>query len=470
MALQPGGNNMKKRLMFVMTVLLAVLLTTAGCQYLPGEFNNPFKTNEPPKAYIDSISPTAAMQGETVTFLGHGTDSDGTIVAYRWYSDIDGEIGVKDYFQTSSLSSGQHTINFKVQDNNGDWSEEISYSLVIEGNSASLPVISYFNATSDSIVRGDKTTIRWDTVNATNVTIQPDIGSVEATGSKVIAPNSTITYTLVAGNDEGSVSTALKITVSTSQTGLPTINSFSASPAIISAGKSAVLSWNVSNATKVSINPSIGTVSSTGSATVTPSRTTNYTLTARNSAGQVSYNISVVIISLPVSEYTVVIEPVASESGYVQSNGDAWPTLLYVGDTTDNVSVQSFISFNISSIPSGAIIQEVIVDFSDYDAIEGTPFSDLGCMNAFDHYYGTLDGSDYYIGTQENELFQYCATSHIGSHTSSKVKNALQSKLGNSRFQMRLQFDEHETDDENDDDLIHWSPYNIKLIVTYTTV
>ena len=176
------------------------------------------------------------------------------------------------------------------------------------------------------------------------------------------------------------------------------------------------------------------------------------------------------IISLPVSEYTVVIEPVASESGYVQSNGDAWPTLLYVGDTTDNVSVQSFISFNISSIPSGAIIQEVIVDFSDYDAIEGTPFSDLGCMNAFDHYYGTLDGSDYYIGTQENELFQYCATSHIGSHTSSKVKNALQSKLGNSRFQMRLQFDEHETDDENDDDLIHWSPYNIKLIVTYTTV
>ena len=461
---------MKKRLMLVTMVLLAVLLTTSGCQYLPGEFNNLFKTNEPPKAYIDSITPTEAMQGETVTFLGHGTDSDGTIVAYRWFSNLDGQIGVKDYFQTSSLSSGQHIINFKVQDNNGDWSEEISYTLVIEGDSASLPVISYFNATSDSILRGNSTTIRWETVNATYVTIQPDIGDVEPAGSKVVAPNSTITYTLIAGNDEGSVSTSVKITVSTSShTGLPVINSFSASPAVISAGKSAVLSWKVSDATKVTINPSIGTVSSIGSTTVTPSRTTNYTLTARNSSGQVSYNISVVIISLPVSEYTVVIEPVTGESGYVQSNGDAWPTLLYVGDTTDNISVQSFISFNISSIPAGAIIQEVIVDFSDYDAIEGTPFSDLGCMKAFDHYYGTLDSGDYYIGTQENDLFQYCATSQVGSHTSSKVKNALQSKLGNSRFQMRLQFAEHETDDENDDDLIHWSPQNMNLIVTYTT-
>jgi hypothetical protein len=461
---------MKIRLMLIMAVLLAVLLTTAGCRYLPDEFNNLFKTNEPPKAYIDSISPTEAMQGETVTFLGHGTDTDGTIVAYRWYSNLDGEIGVKDYFQTSSLSSGQHTIYFKVQDNNGDWSEEISYSLVIEGDSAFLPVISYFNASSDSIVRGNSTTIRWETVNATHVTIQPDIGTVEPAGSKVVAPNSTITYTLVADNDEGSVSTSLKITVSTSTpTGLPTINSFSASPAVISAGKSAVLSWNVSNATKVSINPSIGIVDSIGSTTVTPSRTTNYTLTARNSAGQVSYNISVVILTLPVTEYTVVIEPVTNESGYVQSNGDAWPTLLYVGDTIDNISVQSFISFNISSIPAGAIVQEVIVDFSDYDAIEGTPFSDLGCMKAFDHYYGILDSSDYYVGTQENELFQYCATSHVGSHTSSKVKNALQSKVGNSRFQMRLQFAEHETDGEDDDDLIHWSPQNIKLIITYTT-
>jgi ABC-type glycerol-3-phosphate transport system substrate-binding protein len=141
---------MKKRLMLVMAVLLAILLITAGCQHLPDELNNLFKTNEPPKAYIDSISPTEAIPGETVTFLGHGTDSDGTIVAYRWHSNLDGEIGVKDYFQTASLSSGQHIINFKVQDNNGEWSEEISYTIVIEGDSGSLPIITYFNATSNS--------------------------------------------------------------------------------------------------------------------------------------------------------------------------------------------------------------------------------------------------------------------------------------------------------------------------------
>lgn len=40
--------------------------------------------NQPPTAIIDSISPAPAMQGQTITFTGHGADSDGTIVAYNW--------------------------------------------------------------------------------------------------------------------------------------------------------------------------------------------------------------------------------------------------------------------------------------------------------------------------------------------------------------------------------------------------
>jgi hypothetical protein len=37
--------------------------------------------NIPPVAFIDSISPNPADSGESVTFVGHGTDSDGTVVA-----------------------------------------------------------------------------------------------------------------------------------------------------------------------------------------------------------------------------------------------------------------------------------------------------------------------------------------------------------------------------------------------------
>jgi hypothetical protein len=82
------------------------------------------RTNIPPIAYIDSISPNSAMQGDTVTFTGHGVDFDGNIVAYNWASSIDGFLSDQASFSTSTLSLGEHTIYFKVQDNNGVWSEE----------------------------------------------------------------------------------------------------------------------------------------------------------------------------------------------------------------------------------------------------------------------------------------------------------------------------------------------------------
>jgi len=42
--------------------------------------------NVPPTAYIDSISPNPATRGQSVSFGGHGADSDGSIAAYRWRS------------------------------------------------------------------------------------------------------------------------------------------------------------------------------------------------------------------------------------------------------------------------------------------------------------------------------------------------------------------------------------------------
>jgi len=48
------------------------------------------RPNQPPIAYINEISPSPATQGESVSFSGHGTDPDGSIVAYEWRSSIDG--------------------------------------------------------------------------------------------------------------------------------------------------------------------------------------------------------------------------------------------------------------------------------------------------------------------------------------------------------------------------------------------
>ena len=43
-----------------------------------------------PTATIDSITPSPATVGQTVTFTGHGNDTDGTITAYEWSSSING--------------------------------------------------------------------------------------------------------------------------------------------------------------------------------------------------------------------------------------------------------------------------------------------------------------------------------------------------------------------------------------------
>ena len=87
--------------------------------------------NMPPAATIDSITPNPASPGQTVTFVGYGTDSDGTVESYNWRSNIDGSLRTSSTFSTSSLSTGTHTIYFSVQDNQGIWSSEVTATLSI---------------------------------------------------------------------------------------------------------------------------------------------------------------------------------------------------------------------------------------------------------------------------------------------------------------------------------------------------
>ena len=78
--------------------------------------------NQPPTSTIVSISPSPAIEGETVSFDGTASDTDGSIIAHLWVSDIAGEIGTSEDFSTSSLTVGTHTISYSVQDDDLDWS------------------------------------------------------------------------------------------------------------------------------------------------------------------------------------------------------------------------------------------------------------------------------------------------------------------------------------------------------------
>ena len=73
----------------------------------------------------------------------------------------------------------------------------------------------------------------------------------------------------------------------------PVIADFSCSPAEISGGESATLSWAVRGATKVSIDKGVGMVDAVGTKEVSPSKTTTYTLLAINSGVVVSSSVVV---------------------------------------------------------------------------------------------------------------------------------------------------------------------------------
>ena len=106
--------------------------------YLGGSTPPP-SPNQPPTAYIDSIYPNPANQGDTVYFKGHGYDPDGSVVAYEWSSSIDGFLSSSSSFTTSSLSVGTHIIYFRVKDDKEAWSTAATATLIIQGISPPPP-------------------------------------------------------------------------------------------------------------------------------------------------------------------------------------------------------------------------------------------------------------------------------------------------------------------------------------------
>ncbi|MCU7884451.1 MAG: TIR domain-containing protein [Candidatus Thiodiazotropha sp. (ex Lucinoma annulata)] len=153
--------------------------------------------------------------------------------------------------------------------------------------SGKTPAIVGFRASPDRIKQGSTTTLSWKTKYANAVKILPEIGTVEASGSRTLTPTKDTTYTLVAtGSGSKSVKRNLSIQVAQSQpVGAFPISRLSIAEDSIELGKSTTLSWQTRHATHVEIQPGIGRVEPRGSIKISPRRDTTYTLTAKSLAG-----------------------------------------------------------------------------------------------------------------------------------------------------------------------------------------
>lgn len=70
-----------------------------------------------------------------------------------------------------------------------------------------------FSAEPATIERGQSATLRWSVSDATDVSIAPGVGTVDARGDRQVSPNDTTTYTLTAKGPGGSESATTTVTV-----------------------------------------------------------------------------------------------------------------------------------------------------------------------------------------------------------------------------------------------------------------
>jgi hypothetical protein len=457
---------------------LTLLLVMTGCIYVPSScglpISRPDGANLPPTAYIDSITPPSAAPGEKITLVGHGTDTDGTVVAYRWRSSIGGDLGAEAKIETK-LDSGSHIIYLKVQDNNGAWSDEVRSSATISGGGgttppSSLPAVNSFSAAPASILVGAVITLSWNVSGATTVFIDQGVGVVAAAGSTSVAPGVSTSYTLTATNSAGSVTAATQVVVNSGSLpqpqNMPVINSFAAAPANLLIGGSSILSWNVSGATSVVLDPGAGGVNAISSKSVSPGSTTSYTLTASNAVGWVSQTIVVTVttVFIPMAlPKTITLNPVSSETGSVYSSTHAPVSSTLAGDTGDNKGVRAYFSYDISSL-AGKNVTSAKLTFVT-QSIVGNPWPDLVGLwiGKVNYGIGALQSSDYNL-VSSPLVASYLPAPPGTIDVTPAVHSA--ASAGNPRFQVRAHFAKEFTSD-GAADYIMFSTTNTTLTITY---
>ena len=271
-----------------------------------------------------------------ITLNGSGSYSpDGNPITFSW---------VESYGPTAPLSAptsaittftavaGQfYTFRLTVKDNYG----LTGFAYVsISTKATPGPTINSFTATPPTITTGQSSNLAWSVTNATSVTISGVSGTLNPTaGSTTVSPTVTTTYILTATNAVGSTTANVTVVVNA---GVVTVTSCYATPTNIMAGESATLTWATTGATAVTIAPAVGSVALSGTYAVSPTATTNYTISATGAGGATS-SCSVAVTVTP-GQLPRIIQFSATPPNI---NAGQSSTLAWVVDNSTSVSISN---------------------------------------------------------------------------------------------------------------------------------
>jgi hypothetical protein len=147
-----------------------------------------------------------------------------------------------------------------------------------------------------------------------------------------VNPTATTTYTLSATNSSGTTTDDVTVTLLA-----PTVDTFSASPENIKFGNKSLLTWTTTGAASVSIDQGVGTVAVDGDKNVQPDDTTKYTLTATNSSGNDTGDVTVTVIPADkVKIRTSESRQVSPDYGRLAQMNSGKPYLQFSSDLTEH--------------------------------------------------------------------------------------------------------------------------------------
>ncbi len=287
-------------------------------------------TPVPPPTCDISTNISVVNHGDQYTISWRGTPATGATFEVNDYPVS--AVGQKTYTFTAANYS---RFVFTGQNAGGNCVDEVRVTKKV----VEMPRCESFTATPGTLpAGGGSVTLRWDTTNATNATL--DGQSVAGDGSLTVNVTANKTFTLNLSNSAGQASCSAPVTVTPPTPVHPICDSFTANPTSIVRGNSATLTWATTNATEVSINNGIGGVAVDGTRVVAPTNTITYILTATRDGKSVTCYVKVTVTDVPTPLHPVCDSFTASPSIITKGQKS---TLTWSTTNADSVTINNAI-------------------------------------------------------------------------------------------------------------------------------
>jgi hypothetical protein len=218
-----------------------------------------------------------------------------------------------------------------------------------------------FSGSPTAIVRGQTSTLSWNVTGVIDsININQGIGAVNSSGSIVVSPQSTTTYTLSASGPGGTTSAIVTITVYVP----PSTTLFLDNTSIIR-GQCTVLRWvTTGDATSATVTPGIGSVNINGFTQICPTETTTYNIFVTGLGGSDSDSITLTVYQPPTVELSGPESLNYGQNGnlsYTATNTDIslilTPTYNYRGSTVIGTAV---------NLPTGSSVNGLVTTVIPY--------------------------------------------------------------------------------------------------------